>query len=83
MISINEGLKYDREIWWYRRIFNARKIVKNKIRCKKCGDIIESVSVNDFKFCRCGAVAVDGGFDYLRRCGNLEDIEELSEVERG
>lgn len=63
--------------------FNARKIVKNKIRCKKCGDIIESVSVNDFKFCKCGAVAVDGGFDYLRRCGNLEDIEELSEVERG
>ncbi len=59
------------------------KIVKNKIRCKKCGDIIESVSVNDFKFCKCGAVAVDGGFDYLRRCGNLEDIEELSEVERG
>ena len=32
--------------------FNARKIVKNKIRCKKCGDIIESVSVNDFKFCK-------------------------------
>ena len=63
--------------------FNARKIVKNKIRCKKCGDIIESVSVNYFKFCKCGAVAVDGGFDYLRRCGNLEDIEELSEVERG
>lgn len=46
--------------------FNARKIVKNKIKCKKCGDIIESVSVNDFKFCKCGAVAVDGGFDYLR-----------------
>ena len=47
-------------------LFNVRKIVKNKIRCKKCGDIIESVSVNDFKFCKCGAVAVDGGFDYLR-----------------
>ena len=41
-------------------LFNVRKIVKNKIRCKKCGDIIESVSVNDFKFCKCGAVAVDG-----------------------
>lgn len=24
-------------------LFNVRKIVKNKIRCKKCGDIIESV----------------------------------------
>ena len=41
------------------------------------------ITSNDFKFCKCGAVAVDGGFDYLRRCGNLEDIEELSEVERG
>lgn len=64
--------------------FNMKKIVKNKI---KCGDIIESVSVNDSKFCKCGVVAVDvdgdGGCDYLRRCGDLEDIEELSEVECG
>lgn len=55
-------------------------IIRNKIRCKKCGDIIESVSVHDFKFCSCGACAVDGGHDYLRRCGNLEDWEDLSEV---
>lgn len=26
--------------------------------------------------------AVDGGHDYLRRCGNLGDWEELSEVEK-
>ncbi len=57
------------------------KIKVNKIRCRKCGDIIESLSVHDFKFCRCGAVAVDGGHDYLRRCGNLDEIEDLSEVE--
>lgn len=55
-------------------------IIRNKIRCKKCGDIIESVSVHDFKFCSCGACAVDSGHDYLRRCGNLEDWEDLSEV---
>ena len=42
-------------------------IVVNKIRCNKCGDIIESVSDHDFEFCKCGAVAVDGGHDYLRR----------------
>ena len=53
------------------------KIIRNAIRCKKCGDIIESKTVHDFKFC-----AVDGGFDYLRRCGNLGDWEELSEVEK-
>lgn len=58
-----------------------RKIKSNKIRCRKCGEIIESVSVHDFKFCKCGAVAVDGGHEYLRRCGNLENFEELSEFE--
>lgn len=57
------------------------KITVNKIRCKKCGDIIESISVHDFKSCKCGAVSVDGGHDYLRRYGNREDIEELSEFE--
>lgn len=58
-----------------------RKIKSNKIRCRKCGEIIESVSVHDFKFCKCGAVAVDGGHEYLRRCGNLENFEERSEFE--
>ena len=43
------------------------RIKVNKIRCNKCGEIIESKSVHDFKFCQCGAVAVDGGHDYLRR----------------
>ncbi len=56
-------------------------IFVNKIRCNKCGDTIESTSVYDFKFCKCGAVAVDGGHDYLRRCGNRENWEELSEIE--
>lgn len=55
------------------------KIIANKIRCIKCGDIIESEHRHDFKFCQCGAVAVDGGKDYLRRVGNREDWEELSE----
>lgn len=29
-----------------------------------------------------GSCAVDGGHDYLRRCGKREDWEELSEVEK-
>ena len=53
-------------------------IIINKIKCKKCGEIIESRHRHDFKFCKCGAVAVDGGKDYLRRLGNQEDYEELS-----
>lgn len=55
------------------------KIITNKIQCKKCGDVIESTYRHDFKFCKCGTVAVDGGKDYLRRCGNREDWKELSE----
>ena len=50
----------------------------NKIKCRKCGHIIESINVHDFKWCSCGAVAVDGGREYLRRIGNKEDFEELS-----
>ena len=50
----------------------------NKIKCKKCGDIIESNDVHDFKWCSCGAVAVDGGHEYLIRLGNKEDYEDLS-----
>ena len=53
-------------------------IVRNMIRCKKCGDVIESKTVHDFKRCKCGAVAVDGGKEYLRRLGDPEDFEELS-----
>lgn len=60
------------------------KIKINKIRCKRCGDIIESKTVHDFKFCKCGAVAVDGGKEYLRRCfiNTEDDYEELSEYEK-
>ena len=57
------------------------KIIKNAIRCLKCGDVIESVSVHDFKFCSCQACAVDGGKEYLRRVGEMEDWEDVSIVE--
>ena len=57
----------------------AAIIVKNAIRCKRCGDVIESISVHDFIHCSCGACAVDGGRDYLRRCGYPDDYEDLSE----
>ena len=57
------------------------KIIKNAIKCKKCGDVIELYSVHDFKFCSCESCAVDGGHDYLRRCGNLEDFEEMTVTE--
>lgn len=42
-------------------------IIRNVIRCNICGDEIESVSRHDYVTCSCGACAVDGGHDYLRR----------------
>lgn len=50
----------------------------NKVRCLKCDDIISSKSVHDFVRCSCGAIAVDGGLEYLRRVGDLDSYEELS-----
>ena len=58
------------------------KIVKNKVRCKKCGDVIESKHTHDFVKCSCGEVSIDGGHEYLRRlCRSNECYEELSEYE--
>ena len=57
-----------------------KNIIRNRIKCKHCGDIIESISVHDFKFCSCGKVAVDGGRCYLKRTGSPNDWEELSEI---
>jgi hypothetical protein len=54
-------------------------ITRNAVKCLKCGDVIESTHVHDFKACSCGAVFVDGGLEYLRRGGNLDNMEDLSE----
>ena len=54
-------------------------IIKNQVKCNHCGDIIESRHRHDFRTCSCGAVSVDGGRDYLRRCYKAEgDFKELS-----
>ena len=55
-----------------------------KIRCKKCLDEIESKFTWDFVTCKCGAISVDGGKDYFKFVGDLEDAERIdgSEVFR-
>jgi len=37
-----------------------------KVRCKKCGDVIQSMSVHDMKTCQCRAIAIDGGGCYTK-----------------
>lgn len=56
------------------------KILKNKAKCKKCEDVIESEFVHDYKTCSCGAIAVDGGHEYLKRVGKPDLIKDFSEV---
>ena len=58
------------------------KITKKKAQCLKCGDIIESTYTHDFRKCSCGALAVDGGLDYIRRTFSDPGIcKELSECD--
>jgi len=44
------------------------KIIRNRVKCA-------------FVYCKCRSIFVDGGKDYLRRGGDLDNIIELSEVE--
>ena len=59
------------------------KILRNRIRCNNCGDIIESTYRHELVECSCGRVFVDGGHDYLRRgyTDSTADYDDLSEVE--
>lgn len=56
------------------------KIIRNAARCRKCNDEIESKHRHDYVSCKCGTIAVDGGKDYLRRVGDFEVFEDLSET---
>ena len=53
-------------------------LIRNAIRCNKCGDEIESTYRHDFRSCKCGAVFVDGGLDYQRVGGDRNDWTDLS-----
>lgn len=55
------------------------KVIRNVAKCRKCNTIVESTHRHHLCSCSCGAIFVDGGTDYIRRGGHLEDIEEMSE----
>ena len=66
------------------------KLISNKIRCKFCGDIIQSNSVHDFRRCKCGKCSTDGGLEYVQRSFDgengsdvFEDLSQYLEVETG
>ena len=54
------------------------RIIQNQVECLKCGDRPFSAHRHDYRECKCGAIAVDGGLEYLRRVGDLSSFKELS-----
>jgi len=56
----------------------VKKLIQNQVRCNRCGDEPYSASVHDYKECKCGSIAVDGGLSYTRRVGNINEYTEIS-----
>ena len=53
-------------------------IISNQVECLKCGDRPFSRDRHDMSYCECGAIAVDGGQEYLRRVGDIGNCIDLS-----
>lgn len=59
-----------------------KRIIRNAAQCLKCNDIIESTHRHDFVCCRCGAIFVDGGHEYVRAgADNWTNFKSLVESE--
>lgn len=56
----------------------ASEIKRNRARCRKCKDVIESLHRHHFVICKCGEIFVDGGKEYLRRGGDFRYLQEMS-----
>jgi len=63
------------------------RIIVNAIRCKKCGETLNSKYTHDFVTCKCWDESggregcfCDGGLEYFRRGGDPENYEDVSVV---
>lgn len=59
--------EYDNTDQTTRRKFNVGDIKENAAECGVCGEYIRSNNRHDYRECKCGNVAVDGGSWYARR----------------
>lgn len=61
-------------------------LIKNKARCRKCKDEIESTDLKELIHCKCGALGVSGGNGkkgYLYRMGlNFDELSEYENQEK-
>lgn len=62
-------------------IRSKHRILLNRAMCVRCLDVIESRHHNDFTTCCCGNLSIDGGQDYQRIVGDLENYLDMSVVE--
>ena len=60
-----------------RERFNTGDILENAAECLKCGDYIRSNNRHDFKYCKCGSIAVDGGSWYVKRIGDPANMKNI------
>ena len=59
-----------------------KKLIRNRLKCKLCGDIIESTHGHDWNSCSCEACFIDGGLNYVRwGARSMDDIELMPEYE--
>lgn len=76
------GLLLARDPMAYGREFASRFFIgdvrRNAFRCMACDTYVESVNRHDLASCPCGNFT-DGGTHYVRRGGDLGQMEDLSE----
>ena len=53
-------------------------IIENRVVCNNCQDDIFSKNRHDMVTCKCGAISVDGGQEYLRRVGAIREFTDFS-----
>lgn len=70
---------------WLKTIggYEMYRIARNIIRCRQCGDIIESRPGNSERTCSCGNCTIGGGDRcFIRRClSGRNGYDEISKVE--
>ena len=44
----------------------------------KCRYVVYSRARHDFHWCKCESVAIDGGFDYKKICGDFQNWKHVS-----
>ena len=60
------------------RITKGRTILENKVRCRKCGSILNSVYPEEVIYCRCGSIWASGGTRKTLRGGEISFMDDLS-----